>query len=135
MNSGEHFLISIPVVGVVLTKLRDRYPSRCLAALAAYGVGLGVLIDLDHFVLARLRVGDWRHTRQVLRHPTRVITDQETLFEGTGKMASLRILSHVAIGGALTWLWSRVSRPVAFLTGIVLYFHILADLLRDNEVA
>jgi hypothetical protein len=135
MNSGEHFLLSVPVVGVVLAKLRDRYPSRRLGLLAAYGVGLGVLIDLDHFVLARLRVGDWRHTWNVLRNPTRVFTDQENLFEGTGEMASLRILSHAVIGGVLTWLWSRVSRPVAFLTGVVLYFHVLADLLRDNDIA
>lgn len=135
MKSGEHFLISIPVVGVALTKLREHYSSRQLGLLGVYGVGLGVLIDLDHFVLARLRVGDWRHTWEVLRNPTRVFTDQETLFEGTGEMASLRILSHVVIGGALTWLWSRVSRPVAFLTGVVLYFHVFADLLRDNDVA
>ncbi|WP_160134811.1 hypothetical protein [Halococcus salsus] len=134
MKSGEHFLISIPVVGVVLTKLREHYSSRQLGLLAVYGVGLGVLIDLDHFVLARLRVGDWRHTVDVLRNPTRVFTDQENLFEGTGGMASLRILSHVVIGGALTWLWARISRPVALLTGAVLYVHVLADLLRDNDV-
>ena len=134
MKSGEHFLLSIPTVGVVLSKFRDRYSSRRLAALAAYGVGLGVLIDLDHFVLARLRVGDWRHTTAVLRHPKRVFTDQEHLFEGTGGMANLRLLSHVVLAGVLAGLWWLVSRPVAVLTGAVLYVHVLADLLRDNGI-
>lgn len=134
MKSGEHFLLSIPTVGIVLSKLRDRYSPRRLAVLAAYGIGLGVLIDLDHFVLARLRVGDWRHTIEVLRHPTRVFTDQDNLFEGTGEMRILRLLSHVIIGGVLTGLWWVVSRPVAAMTAIVLYVHVLADLLRDNEI-
>lgn len=135
MKSGEHFLLGVPVVGIVLKTVSGRYSSRRLAALAAYGLGLGVLIDCDHFVLARLRVGDWRHLRECLENPKRVFTDQENLFEGTGEMASLRILSHVILGGVLTAVWSRVSRPVALLTAAVLYVHVLADLLRDNEVA
>ncbi|HET7324748.1 MAG TPA: hypothetical protein VFJ06_10480 [Halococcus sp.] len=135
MKSGEHFLLSVPVVGIVLTAVSKRYSPRQLGALAAYGLGLGVFIDLDHFVLARLRVGDWRHLRECLKNPERVFTDQENLFEGTGEMASLRLLSHVIIGGVLTTLTARVSRPVALLTATVLYVHVLADLLRDNDLA
>lgn len=134
MKSGEHFLVSIPVVGAVLTVVSERYSPRQLAVLAVYGLGLGVLIDLDHFVLARLRVGDWRHVRHCLRNPKRVFFDQENLFRGTGKMANLRVLSHVILGGVLTALAACVSRPVAALTAMVLYFHVLADLLRDNRV-
>lgn len=134
MKSGGHFLLSVPTVGIVLSKLKDRYSSRRLAALAAYGVGLGVLIDLDHFVLARLQVGDWRHTAEVVRNPKRVFTDQDNLFNGTGEMESLRLLSHVVLGGVLTGLWWLVSRPVAVVTAVVLYVHVLADLLWDNEI-
>ncbi|GAA0461469.1 hypothetical protein MUK72_12815 [Halococcus dombrowskii] len=133
MKSGEHFLLSIPVVGWVLARTDGRSP-RQLAALAAYGLGLGVLIDLDHFVLARLRVGDWHHFTDCLRDPKRVFVDQENLFEGTGEMASFRLLSHVLIGGALIALARRVSRPVERLTESVLFVHVLADLLRDNEI-
>ncbi len=135
MKSGEHFLLSVPVVGVVLATVSERYSCRQLTVLAVYGLGLGVLIDLDHFVLARLRVGDWRHLRNCLKNPERVFFDQENLFDGTGEMASPRILSHVILGGVLTALTACVSRPVALLTGAVLYVHVLADLLRDNEVA
>lgn len=135
MKSGEHFLLSVPVVGVVLATVSKRYSRRQLTVLAAYGLGLGVLIDLDHFLLARLRVGDWRHVRECLKNPERVFFDQENLFEGTGGMASLRILSHVVLGGVLTALSALVSRPVALLTASVLYIHVLADLLRDNRVA
>ena len=135
MKSGEHLLLSLPVVGVVLTTVSERYSSRRLAVLALYGVGLGVLIDCDHFVLARLRVGDWRHLHECFSDPERVFTDQENLFEGAGEMASLRVLSHVVIGGVLTAVSALVSRPVALLTATVLYVHVLADLLRDNEIA
>jgi hypothetical protein len=135
MKSGEHFLLSVPVVGVVLATVSNRYSPRRLAVLAAYGAGLGVLIDCDHFVLARLRTGDWRHLRECLDNPERVFFDQENLFEGTGGMASLRVLSHVILGGVLTALVRFVSRPVALLTAAVIYVHVLADLLRDNGVA
>jgi hypothetical protein len=133
MKSGEHFLLTLPVVGCVLARMDERSPRR-LVALTVYGLGLGVLIDLDHFVLARLRVGDWRHLVTCLRSPRRVFTDQENLFKGTGGMANLRVLSHVLVGGVLVALARRVSRPVGTLTAAVLYTHVLADLLRDNGV-
>jgi hypothetical protein len=133
MKSGEHFLLTVPVVGCVLARAEER-STRRLVVLAAYGLGLGVLIDLDHFVLARLRVGDWRHLTDCLRNPKRVFTDQEHLFDGVGEMAGLRILSHVLVGGALVALARRVGRPVEVLTATVLYVHVLADLLRDNEI-
>jgi hypothetical protein len=135
MKSGEHFLLSVPVVGIFLATVSERYSTRRLATLAVYGLGLGVLIDLDHFVVARLRAGDWRHLLECLRNPKRVFTDQENLFGGIGEMAGLRILSHVILGGVLTGLARRVSRPVALLTAAVLYVHVLADLLRDNGIA
>ena len=135
MKSIEHFLFCVPVVGCVLAGVAERYSPLRLAVLAAYGVGLGVLIDLDHFVLARLRTGDWRHLHACVAEPKRVVTDQENLFEGTGGMARLRILSHVVLGGVLTVLARRVSRPVALLTATVLYVHVLADLLRDHGIA
>jgi hypothetical protein len=133
VKSGEHFLLTVPVVGAVLGRVDDGSPRR-LAALAAYGLGLGVLIDLDHFVLARLRVGDWRHLIACLREPKRVFTDQEHLFDGTGEMAGLRVLSHVLIGGVLVVLARRAGRPLGVLTAAVLYTHVLADLLRDHEI-
>lgn len=134
MKSGEHFLLSVPVVGWVLAAIGDRYSSRQRAALAGYGLGLGVLIDLDHFLLARLRVGDWRHARNCLRNPKRVFFDQKNLFEGTGGMANLRLLSHVLIAGPLTVLTGLIDRRLGILTGAVLYVHVLADLLRDNDI-
>jgi|AntDeeMinimDraft_5_1070356.scaffolds.fasta_scaffold10865_3 hypothetical protein len=134
MKSGEHFLLSLPVVGAVLAAIGDRYSSRQRTALAGYGLGLGVLIDLDHFLLARLRVGDWRHVRNCLDEPKRVFFDQDDLFQGTGRMGGLRLLSHVLIAGPLTVLTGIVDRRLGVLTGAVLYVHVLADLLRDNEV-
>jgi hypothetical protein len=134
MRSGEHFLLGLPVVGVVLAAIGDRYTPRQRAALTGYGLGLGVLIDLDHFVLARLRVGDWRHARNCLRDPKRVFFDQDSLFAGTGEMGPLRLLSHVLLAGPLTVLAGRVDRRVGILTGAVCYVHVLADLLRDNGI-
>ncbi|EMA45805.1 hypothetical protein [Halococcus saccharolyticus] len=134
MKSGEHFLLSLPVAGAVLAAVGDRCSSGQRAALAGYGLSLGVLIDLDHFLLARLRVGDWRHVRNCLRDPKRVFFDQKNLFEGTGGMANLRLLSHVFIAGPLTVLTGLIDRRLGIMTGAVLYVHVLADLLRDNEI-
>ena len=132
MQSKEHFLLSLPTTALALVPAARRYSARELAVLACYGVGLGVFIDLDHFVLARVHVGDWRHLRDCLRDPVGAFTDQEGMFEGLG-MARQRLVSHLLIGGVLTLVTGLVDRAVAVLTAAVLSVHVLADVLRDRE--
>jgi len=96
-----------------------------------YAGALGVLIDLDHFLLARLNTGSWRATVAVLRNPRLVLFDQDAIFE-TGEVGAVqRLLSHVAITVVLVAGLLPVSRSLAVVSGVVLVGHILSDVLWD----
>jgi hypothetical protein len=134
MRSSEHFLASVPVVALVLVSLGEQYDRVRLAFLGVYGLALGVGIDFDHFLLARLYAGDWRHLRYLLRNPIAAVTEQEAIFEDVRDMTLQRLLSHVLLSGALIGSTKRVSGSLGFTTAVVLYWHLLCDLLRDNQL-
>jgi hypothetical protein len=51
-------------------------------ALAVVGCAiLGVGIDFDHFLIARLRTGSWRSFSDLLRNPVKAFTDQRSIFD------------------------------------------------------
>jgi hypothetical protein len=134
MRSSEHFLASVPVVALVLLSLREQYSRVRLALLGVYGLALGVGIDFDHFLLARLYAGDWRHVGYLRRNPIAAVTEQEAIFEDVPDMTLQRLLTHVLLGGASIGLTRRVSGSVGRTTAVVLYWHLLCDLLRDNRL-
>ena len=135
MYSREHFLLGAVAAGIMLVPLSETFGPPILAALFCYGVLLSVFVDLDHFVLTRLRTGDWRHLRACLAEPTAAFGDQDWVFEDVDDMEHERILSHAVLGGALVAALLVVSVPVAVFTAVLLYVHVLADLLRDNGLA
>lgn len=137
MYSREHFLIGIAVAGAGVVALRDAFSVPVLAALFAYGVLLSVFVDLDHFVVARRHAGDWSHLRDCVRDPVYAFTEQDEVFEGIpeSQIRIERLLSHALLGGALTAALWVVSPLVAGFTAVVLYAHVVADLLRDAGVA
>jgi hypothetical protein len=103
-----------------------------LAALWGYGVALSVLVDLDHFLVARVTVGDWRNLRRLLEDPVDRLADQSEIFDEDHLTELQRLLSHVLLAGPLvvgTWF---VAEPLGEFTAAVLYVHLLADLLWDN---
>ncbi|SIR27753.1 hypothetical protein SAMN05421858_2081 [Haladaptatus litoreus] len=136
MYSREHFLIGVVVSGLLLVPLSERFGTLLLAGLFVYGVLLSVFIDLDHFVLTRIRTGSWRHLTACLKNPVAAFGDQDWVFEDVDSedLEHERILSHVFLGGVLVALSVFVSPAVAVFTAVVLYFHVLADLLRDTDV-
>lgn len=134
MRSKEHLLVSVPVTGVALAAVRERCSRFGLAALGVYGVLLGVFVDLDHFLIARLWTGDWHHLRGSVRNPIGAFVAQEEIFDDVRDMQDERLLSHVLLAGLLVGVTRLLSRPLGFVTGVVLYAHLLCDLLRDNEV-
>ncbi|WP_227353749.1 hypothetical protein [Haladaptatus salinisoli] len=135
MYSREHFVIGAAVSGLLLVPLSDRFSTPLLAVLFTYGVLLSVFVDLDHFVLTRFRTGDWHHLRACLADPPAAFGDQDWVFEDIDDMEHERILSHVLLGGLLVGGLAVLSPAVAVFTAVVLYFHVLADLLRDNGFA
>jgi hypothetical protein len=135
MKSAEHAAIGAVVSTVCVAAMRGRSIPRRIALLG-YGLLLSVFVDLDHFLIARLRVGDWSHLRRSLADPVWAFTEQEEVFDDLDEDIDFeRLVSHALLGGLLTLGWYLVSPLVAVYTAIVLYFHVLADMLREAELA
>jgi hypothetical protein len=105
---------------------------RAKAFRSRHGRPLRHAIDLDHFLLARLNTGNWDALLGVVRNPHRAFLDQENVFEEGEDVTKLqRLLSHVLLAGLLVAVLYPLSRYVAVLSAVVLYFHVLGDLGRD----
>ncbi|EMA28953.1 hypothetical protein [Haloarcula japonica] len=129
MYSRDHAIVSAVVgaTGVVVLPI----PLPWWAAVG-YAVVVGVAIDFDHFAVARLETGDWAALRRCLRNPKIAVLDQEDIFDPQDLWPLQRLLSHHLIGGVVVFgLW-LVSEPLALFTALVLYAHVLGDLVWDN---
>jgi hypothetical protein len=134
MQSRAHAAVGSVVSLALVAVYWPDAPLQVQAAAWTYGVALSVLIDLDHFLVTRVTVGDWRHARRVLANPLGAFGDQDWIFDDEDLTELNRLLSHAIIAGVLvpgTWL---VAPALAAFTAVVLYAHVLADLLRDNEL-
>lgn len=137
--SKHHFLISL-VVGLGAAALAPPAFAETLGLgqtvaavfVGAYATALGVLIDLDHFLLARVNTGSWRAVRYCLRHPRAVFVDQRSIFEDGDVGVLKRLLSHVVVGGVLVTALAVVLPYLAVVSAATLYAHLLADLVWDN---
>jgi hypothetical protein len=130
MYSKSHLLISL-VVGAAVALLTGQPPTLA-AASVAYAAALGVGIDVDHFLVARLNTGNWDALLGVVRNPRRVVFDQRNIFDEDEDMTRLqRLLSHVVLGGVLVAVLYPLSAYAAVLSAVVLYVHVLCDLYQD----
>ena len=137
MKSPEHATLGALASGLLVVALPGvGFPAEALA-LVAYGVLLSVFIDLDHFVVARYHAGDWSHFRRCVTDPVFAFTRQEEVFEGvdTRTLEVHRLLSHLLVGGVLVGVLALVDPLYALFTALVLYVHVVADLLRDGGIA
>jgi hypothetical protein len=136
MKSPEHAVLGAIAAGLLLAVLPVSVPAEALA-LFAYGVLLSVFVDLDHFVVARFHAGDWSHFRQCVTDPKFAFTQQEQVFDGvdTRTLETHRLLTHALVGGALVVGLALVAPVYAVFTAGVLYVHVVADLLRDGDIA
>ncbi|MEM4780197.1 MAG: hypothetical protein QXG03_01320 [Halalkalicoccus sp.] len=134
MRSAEHAAIGA-VVGAVATALLARgrsLPTKL--ALWTYGLVLSVFIDLDHFLIARLKTGGWSYFTRAASDPVWAFTEQEQVFPDVDMMVE-RLVSHVLIGGTLYRLFRPVSRLLSVFSAIVVSAHVLADVLRELRIA
>lgn len=140
MYSRHHLLVSAAAaVALVALLPLGPTPARAAVALAAL-TGAGVLIDLDHFVVARLVRGDWANARRALGDPRAAVVDQSELF-GPGDVRALqRLLSHALLAPvavAVAWAYGAAvgdpatARAAALAMAVVLYLHVLTDLIWD----
>lgn len=128
MYSRNHALVSA-VVGLPVAFWAPAGHSP--AFLWLYVVGLGVGVDVDHFLVARANRGDWTNLRWCLRDPRRVFVDQQSIFDTGDIYRDQRLLSHLLIGGCLVGLLGLFARYWAVATAVTLYAHVLADLYSD----
>lgn len=99
--------------------------------LVIYAAVLGVGIDFDHFLVARLNTGSWAAARRCLRDPRIVFADQDAIFASGDVGVLRRLLSHVLIAGLLVAGLTFVDPFLAAFSAVVLYGHLLADLIWD----
>lgn len=132
MHSSDHARIGAVVSALALGLLaRGRsFPGKL--ALWAYGVLFSVFVDLDHFAIARLKTGDWKHLRRAVTHPIWAFTSQEEVFPDVG-MTLERLASHVVVGAVLALALRPFSRLLSTLTAITLCAHLLADLIHESR--
>ncbi|MFD1513869.1 hypothetical protein [Halomarina rubra] len=133
MESSEHAAIGAVVSAVGVLSLRDCSLETRLA-LFGYGLLVSVFIDLDHFAWARLQEGDWSHLTRAVTNPKWAFVEQDDVFEGV-EIDFQRLLSHVVIGGVTTLAFWLFSPAIAVYNAVVVYAHVLADLLRESRLA
>ncbi|WP_238709377.1 hypothetical protein [Natronorubrum halophilum] len=97
----------------------------------AYGTAAGVLIDVDHLLIARFKTGSWDAVRFCLSNPAAAVADQRRIFEPGDVGVLSRLLSHLLIIGVAVPVLALSSVPLAVLTGVVLYVHLLSDVVWD----
>ncbi|AXR78610.1 hypothetical protein [Natrarchaeobaculum sulfurireducens] len=100
-------------------------------AVVVYGVAVGVFIDLDHFLIARLKTGRWDAVRRCVRDPVIAVADQGQIFERGDVGVLSRLLSHLLVIGVAVPAIALLSLPLAVVTAAVLYAHIVCDVLWD----
>ena len=129
MYSRDHAIVSVAVGAAGVAALPVPLPWW---AAVGYAAVVGVVIDFDHFAVARLETGDWAALRRCFRNPEIVLLDQDEIFGPQDLWPLQRLLSHHLIGGTVVFgLW-LVSEPLALFTAVVLYAHVLGDLVWDN---
>lgn len=128
MYSKAHGAISL-AIGLVLVVAGVVWIHPLVTV--GYATAIGVGIDFDHFLVARLRTGEWRALSYLLSNPRRALADQSTIFRETDLNALHRLFSHVIIIGLAvpaTWL---LDPGLGLITAVVLYTHVLSDLFED----
>ena len=130
MYSRNHALLS-GVVGIIVVVgiPEPQYP----VLLWLYILTIGVIIDLDHFLIGRWNRGDWTNLWRCLQTPSRVIVNQQSIFDRGDIWRDQRLLSHLLIGGVLVGFLWLVNWHWALGTALVVYTHVLADLYSDIQ--
>lgn len=137
MKSPEHAAIGAVVgaVSVAVVFPTVAFPTK--AGLWVVGVLFSVFVDLDHFVIARAMQGDWTNLQRAVSNPRVGLIDQEQVFADTDetRLRQYRLLSHLLVGGVVVGVCSVVDPRLAVFVAVLLYAHVVADLVRDAEVA
>ncbi len=126
MESINHFKISAILSPVAVATIFGTQDILSFGLLAVYGLAIGVLIDLDHFLWARYNHGHWDHLKDALRAPKTTMKENAEIMDGALGEAQ-RYTSHFVILVLGTGLAYFAGPQLAALTLIMLSSHILSD--------
>lgn len=144
MYSRHHAAVSAVVAAGLVGALPLGSTTAVTALAWATLTAAGVLIDVDHFLVARLVRGDWKNARRALRNPRAAVLDQSALFDAGDLWPLERLVSHAVIAPvavAAAWAVGGVvasgldagvtANAAAISMAVVLYVHVLTDLVWD----
>ncbi|MCW8172558.1 hypothetical protein D8S78_09985 [Natrialba swarupiae] len=89
-----------------------------------------MVVDLDHFFIARAKTGNWAAVRYCFANPVAAILDQRRIFD-RGDVGVLSSPESPVDRRVLVLLFALESVAVAILTGVVLYVHVVCDVAWD----
>lgn len=128
--SKHHLLISVLVGGTIGVFTTNSAIEIVIVVL--YSGFVGVFIDLDHFLISRVKTGNWTALLNCIQTPIQSLFYQKGIFREGEVEPSERIVSHlVIIGGGVSILWF-ISKYWAFVSLVVLYMHLLTDSIADT---
>lgn len=129
METVEHLvasLITAPVAAAILFGVSG----TVFVILTALGVAAGVLIDLDHFLIQRLRDGNWQHLEEALSNPGKVTTKNQEVLENPIPNWS-RYLSHFAILATVPAAASLIDSGLGTYLYVMFASHVGCDVFRS----
>ncbi len=91
-----------------------------------------MFIDVDHLLIARAKTGNWDAVRFCLSNPVAAVADQSRIFDHGDVGVLSRLLSHLLIIGVVVPGLALASLDLAIVTGVVLYVHIVCDVVWDR---
>jgi hypothetical protein len=131
MNPDRHAVASL-LVGVLFGLFIS--PDRILGVTATAFLA-GTLIDVDHFLIARWRHGDWRYMKTTFSsfwtslHDIQSVVDDEDDIE-----CSERLLTHAVILVVLLIASSIASEVLLDVAALSTAVHLLMDIYADSSL-
>lgn len=140
MWTKHHALISLvaaPFLTILVFGGIAHLPLWFNLSLFGLAVAAGTLIDLDHFLISRYRLGNWRDLKKVLKYPGHYMKNQDRIFSENAVKSTDRTITHflvILILGLVTLRLEpgRVYSTVNFVM-FILNIHMVCDFYADYK--
>lgn len=127
MESIHHLKISVILSPIIAILSFNSLQTPEFLAVSVLGIILGTLIDLDHFLIARMLHGNWNELKRALNSPIKIMKDNFSVREQRIGNKN-RFISHLAI------LWAAqlllfINAELGLFTVSMIGSHIITDLI------
>lgn len=135
MEAAKHFLASILLACLFL--IFEPFGSTPVSFIGL-GVVCGTLIDLDHFIVSRMRNGDWHHLKNALNSPLAIFIDYRVSMEDfeDNFFGSIRqiYVSHFTTAILISTIIYFFNIQAALTASVFFGLHILMDIIGLGEI-